>query len=88
MNFLHPGMALSFITLVASVACAEDRIRVVDRPPAKGKNAFYFGNREPLAPSPLVKLPAEFPCSPAWPSAARPLLAASPPTLKKPAWMA
>src|SRR5947209_2053087 len=57
MNFFHPGMALSFITLVASVTCAEDHIRVVDRLPARGKNAFYFGNREPLAPSPVVKLP-------------------------------
>jgi DUF1680 family protein len=57
MNFLHAGVALIFVTLVASVTCAEDRISVVDWPPAKGKNVFYFGNREPLAPSPLVKLP-------------------------------
>ena len=57
MNFFHPGVALVFVTLVASVTCAEDRIEVVDRPPIIGRNAHYFGNREPLAPSPLVKLP-------------------------------
>src|SRR5207237_39595 len=57
MNFFHPGMALSFITLVASVVCAEDRFGVVDRPPIIGRNANYFGNPEPLSPSPLVKLP-------------------------------
>jgi DUF1680 family protein len=57
MNFQHPYVATIFVVLVASVVCAEDRIEVVDRPPAKGTNTYYFGNREPLAPSPLVKLP-------------------------------
>ncbi len=57
MNIQHPFLASIFIIVAASVACAEDRIEVVDRPPAMGTNAFYFGNREPLASSPLVKLP-------------------------------
>ncbi|MBV6458313.1 MAG: hypothetical protein HONBIEJF_01440 [Fimbriimonadaceae bacterium] len=30
---------------------------IVDRPPTAGKNAFYFPNREPLRPVPLMKLP-------------------------------
>lgn len=57
MNSPQPCLASIFVIVVASVACAEDRIEVIDRPPATGRNAFYFGNREPLAPSPLVKLP-------------------------------
>jgi DUF1680 family protein len=57
MNSLHPWGVLIVIAFFASVASAEDRIGAVDRPLAVGKNAYYFGNREPLAPSPLVKLP-------------------------------
>lgn len=32
-------------------------ISVVDRPAPRGKNDFYVGNRPPLVPSPLIKLP-------------------------------
>lgn len=32
-------------------------VKVVDVPPTKGKNDFYVGNRVPLLPSPLIKLP-------------------------------
>ena len=32
-------------------------VRVADRPPLEGKNSFYVGNRPPLLPTPLVKLP-------------------------------
>ncbi len=32
-------------------------MRVVERMPAQGTNRFYIGNRPPLRPSPLVKLP-------------------------------
>jgi hypothetical protein len=57
MSFPRSCLASIFVIIGASLVCAEDRIEVVDRPPAKGTNAYYFGNREPLAPSPLVKLP-------------------------------
>ncbi|MFA4029217.1 MAG: hypothetical protein GDYSWBUE_002026 [Candidatus Fervidibacterota bacterium] len=32
-------------------------LKVVERLPADGVNSFYCGNRPPLAPSPLIKLP-------------------------------
>ena len=48
MNFPHQYLASIFIIVVTPVAYAEEHIRVVDRPPAKGTNAFYFGNRKPL----------------------------------------
>ena len=33
------------------------KIRVVDRPATEGRNNFYVSNREPLLPSPFIKLP-------------------------------
>jgi beta-L-arabinofuranosidase (glycosyl hydrolase family 127)/glycosyl hydrolase family 127 (putative beta-L-arabinofuranosidase) len=33
------------------------KIRVVERPAAESKNRFYVSNREPLLPSPFIKLP-------------------------------
>lgn len=58
MSFLRPVTALVLFGFLTSTAIgAEDPIRVVDRPPNSGTNAYYFGNREPLASSPLVKLP-------------------------------
>src|SRR5437764_8333031 len=38
-------------------ARAAERINVVERPPTAPKNPHYAGSREPLAPSPLLKLP-------------------------------
>jgi len=32
-------------------------MRVVERMPTEGSNRFYVGNRSPLLPSPLIKLP-------------------------------
>jgi DUF1680 family protein len=48
---------LLLVLLIPAAARAEDRAAVVDRPPAESRNAHYAGNREPLAPAPLVKLP-------------------------------
>ena len=49
------------VTLVFCLAglgfSADTQIRVVDRPSTEGKNDFYVGNRPPLTPSPLIKLP-------------------------------
>jgi len=36
---------------------ANANVRVVDRPSTEAKNDFYIGNRPPLLPSPLIKLP-------------------------------
>lgn len=58
MNFLRRKTILVLFGFLTSTAIAgEDSIRVVDRLPMEGRNANYFGNREPLACSPLVKLP-------------------------------
>jgi len=35
----------------------ETSVKVVKTPPTEGKNSFYVGNRAPLLPSPLIKLP-------------------------------
>jgi hypothetical protein len=44
----------------AALVCARgfaDEVRCVSSPPADRRTALYVGNREPLLPSPLVKLP-------------------------------
>ncbi|HID07110.1 MAG TPA: hypothetical protein EYP10_08165, partial [Armatimonadetes bacterium] len=50
-----------FVWLLASTnlyAQREDAVmKVVDMPPLEGGNDFYVGNREPLLPSPFIKLP-------------------------------
>ena len=33
------------------------QVRAVDRPTTTGANRFYAGNRAPLSPNPLIKLP-------------------------------
>src|SRR5437588_13052192 len=38
-------------------SCADDHVRAVPSLPTEGPNRLYPGNREPLLPSPLVKLP-------------------------------
>ena len=48
--------ALLLAPLAAHAATA-DTIDTVGRPDASQKNKFYVGNREPLLPSPLLKLP-------------------------------
>jgi len=52
------AIALPSIILLASAAlAAEDEISVVKRPALQPANTLYQGNRAPLLPSPLVKLP-------------------------------
>jgi beta-L-arabinofuranosidase (glycosyl hydrolase family 127) len=45
------------LVLGAGTMRAEDRAAGVDRLPARGKNTHYAGNRAPLTPAPLIKLP-------------------------------
>jgi hypothetical protein len=46
------------VALAADVdKAAPDGIAVCRRPPTAGANAFYVGNRPPLLPNPLIKLP-------------------------------
>lgn len=53
----HRCWVLLVVLGVAAHAWAADSIRVVKHPKAEGRNAFYGGNRAPLTPSPLIKLP-------------------------------
>jgi len=52
-------LALIFAyVLVVPIAAADDsRVSVVKSPPTEGANASYVGNRPPLLPNPLIKLP-------------------------------
>jgi DUF1680 family protein len=52
-------MAIWLSALLVAPAMAQEKaaIRNVKQLPTEGGNAHYIGNREPLAPSPLVKLP-------------------------------
>ena len=43
--------------LLASGWAAADTVVTLPRPDTAGKNAFYVANRQPLLPSPLIKLP-------------------------------
>jgi hypothetical protein len=49
----------SLIAAMAATCLAADdtQVSVVERPKTDARNAFYPSNREPLAPSPLVRLP-------------------------------
>lgn len=40
-----------------SIGMEEARTLTLEKPPGEGGNAFYVGNRPPLLPSPLIKLP-------------------------------
>ena len=56
----RPSLLVASVVLSAAVAgyaAAETRIESVPRPPTDVRTALYPSNREPLAPSPLVKLP-------------------------------
>jgi DUF1680 family protein len=60
MNSLHATVPVGLLVLLlgpVAATRADDRVAVVDRPPTGGKNTHYAGNREPLAPAPLIKLP-------------------------------
>ena len=53
----RPQLSLPvFVLLMTGTACLAD-VRVVDSPATATRNNHYVGNREPLAPSPFVKLP-------------------------------
>ncbi|MCX6868761.1 MAG: hypothetical protein NTV46_21675, partial [Verrucomicrobia bacterium] len=45
------------LSVAGGTAAAEDRVTVVERPDVTHKNDCYTGNRAPLLPSPLIKLP-------------------------------
>lgn len=53
------AMAVLGMVVLTSAGCATAGVKakVVDRLAAEGKNDFYVGNRAPLLPSPLIKLP-------------------------------
>ena len=50
-------VATMSLNVIGGTATAEDRVTVVERPDVSRKNDCYAGNREPLLPSPLIKLP-------------------------------
>jgi DUF1680 family protein len=50
-------VALTAVLYVPLAAAAEPQVTAVERPRLEPANAFYAGNRTPLLPSPLVKLP-------------------------------
>jgi len=50
------SMMLIF-SLAGVVFSGNTNIRVVDKPDTEGGNDYYVGNRAPLTPSPLIKLP-------------------------------
>ena len=56
--FKYTRVATVFVVLLTGAAfCGDTDIRVVERPNTEMKNDFYVGNRAPLLPSPLIKLP-------------------------------
>jgi hypothetical protein len=54
--FKYPLISAGLILCFASISCSEI-IEVVSQPNTKATNSFYVGNRQPLTPSPFVKLP-------------------------------
>ena len=51
-------VSMTLIVLYAGVAFSGDtNIHMVDKPDTEAGNNFYIGNRAPLLPSPLIKLP-------------------------------
>lgn len=52
-----PLMSFVVLLLLAQLGLADQRTAVVKQPDASKPNAFYVGNRAPLRPSPLLKLP-------------------------------
>jgi len=51
------GTALLQIPMSSQAAAEETGVEVVPKPAVGSSNPFYKGNREPLLPSPLIKLP-------------------------------
>src|SRR5205085_9043967 len=46
-----------FFSVRSATAAKDLEIKVVERPPAGSLASLYIGNRPPLVPSPLIKLP-------------------------------
>lgn len=56
--FKYMLVSMMLIVSLAGLAFSGDtNIRVVDKPDTEAGNDFYVGNRAPLMPSPLIKLP-------------------------------
>ena len=51
------ALGLVVLSLYSLQARADQQVTVVSRPDTTATNRFYVGNRSPLEPSPLVKLP-------------------------------
>ena len=49
--------AVLVVLLAGAGFCGNTDIRIVEKPGIETKNDFYVGNRSPLLPSPLIKLP-------------------------------
>ncbi|HOW66943.1 MAG TPA: glycoside hydrolase family 127 protein [Candidatus Paceibacterota bacterium] len=57
-RFFMLGMVLIFGVAIPGIQAGEAiRVTVVPTPDLTGTNAYYVGNRSPLLPSPLIKLP-------------------------------
>lgn len=64
MRVQDPWFIVCFLLVLAVSLAAQGRaaapkaaVRIVPTPPTDGQNSFYVGNRPPLLPNPLVKLP-------------------------------
>lgn len=54
----RPGMFGTLVLLAAAAALAdEEKVAVLARPETEPANAYYPGNRPPMLPSPLIRLP-------------------------------
>ncbi len=51
------SIAIGVLIGFAAVSNAQDNVSVVDKPTSATRNAHYPSNRDPLIPSPLIKLP-------------------------------
>jgi len=56
MMFKYPLLSAVLLACFTSLGCSEI-IEVVQQPNIKATNSFYVGNRQPLTPSPFIKLP-------------------------------
>lgn len=57
MNSINASRPLAALCLFGAMTAAIGQVTVVEHPASTSTNAFYTGNRPPLAPSPFYKLP-------------------------------